>query len=989
MTTDENEEKLLLSVTLQNAQSILAARQRAEQELVQSKEALELKTKELAQSVTMMRATLESATDGILVTDESGKVTDYNGNFVEIWRVPREAMDSREHRQLLEVAGRQFKDSEGFRKRVNDIYASAPPGSYDLLELLDGRVIERYSRIQRISERNVGRVWSFRDITDRRRAEQALQKESEWLRVTLASIGDAVITTDAEGRVTSLNPMAQSLTGWTLQQVNGRTLNTIFCIINEQSREPAEDPATRALREGRIVGLANHTILIAKDGTERAIDDCAAPIRDDRENIIGVVLIFRDITEQRQDQERLRESEAELADFFENATIGLHWVGPEGTILRANRAELDLLGFSREEYIGHHIADFHVDQDVICDILKRLRAGERLVEFPAQLKCRNGSVKDVLIDSSSLWKNGKFVHTRCFTRDVTDRKKAEQERRQAEQTTRFLADASAALAQLTDYESTLQKVASLAVPVFADWCAVDILEADGSLQRLALAHIEPAKVELAQELQRLYPPLPSDSHGVMEVLRAGQPDWMAEISDSLLIESARDAEHLKLLRELGLKSYVCVPLRSRTKTFGALTFVTAESRRCYDVIDLKAAEDLADRAVIAIENASLLTTLKEADRRKDEFLAMLAHELRNPLAPIRNAVQILNLKGPAVRELQWAREVIDRQVQQMTRLVDDLLDVSRITRGRIELREERVDLATVVNSAVETSSPLIHRQGHELTVTIPPEPIYLEADLTRLSQVLMNLLTNAAKYTNPGGHIWLTGDRQGDHLLIRVTDTGIGIAADMLPHVFEMFKQVDRSLARSEGGLGIGLTLVRQLVEMHGGTVEAHSPGLGKGSEFVLRLPVVSEVEEKPQTAAKRKEATTAARCRILVVDDNQDSADSISILLRTMGHEVHTAYDGLEAVGAAAEFQPDVVLLDIGLPNLNGYDAARRIREQQGGPERMLIALTGWGQEQDRNQSKEAGFDHHLTKPIDFDDLRALLAASKIGHTEGRSAKR
>jgi signal transduction histidine kinase/CheY-like chemotaxis protein len=475
----------------------------------------------------------------------------------------------------------------------------------------------------------------------------------------------------------------------------------------------------------------------------------------------------------------------------------------------------------------------------------------------------------------------------------------------------------------------------------------------------------------------------------MKLLRSGQPAWAAQIPDSLLIELAQDEEHLRLLRALSLQSYLCVPLRLHTKGFGSFTFVTAESGRIYSTNDLRAAEDLAHRAVIAIENASLVLSLKESDQRKDEFLAMLAHELRNPLAPIRNATQILRVKGSALPELQWARDVIDRQVQQMTRLVDDLLDLSRINHGRIELRTEQVELATVVNSAVESSRPLIDKRGHALTVTIPPEPIHLEVDLTRLSQVLANLLNNASKYTEQGGCIWLTAERQNDQVVIRVRDTGIGISTELLPRVFEMFKQVDRSLERSEGGLGIGLTLVQRLVEMHGGTVEAHSLGLGKGSEFVLRLPLaVGDKKQQPPSVADRQNAAAPVSCRILVVDDNQDSADSIAILLRTMGNEVHAAHDGLEAVDAAAEFQPDIVLLDLGLPKLNGFDAARRIREQPGGQERVLIALTGWGQEEDRRRSQEAGFDHHLTKPIDFGVLRELLATRKISHAERRSAK-
>jgi PAS domain S-box-containing protein len=383
--------------------------------------------------------------------------------------------------------------------------------------------------------------------------------------------------------------------------------------------------------------------------------------------------------------------------------------------------------------------------------------------------------------------------------------------------------------------------------------------------------------------------------------------------------------------------------------------------------------------------------LQDADRRKDEFLAMLAHELRNPLAPIRNALQIFHAKGPPVPELQWARDVIDRQVRQMSRLVDDLLDVSRIGGGKIVLRKERVELAAVVSSAVEASRPLIEKWGHELTVTLPPEPVYLEADPTRLSQILVNLLNNAAKYTNQGGRVWLTAERQGDAVLIRVKDAGIGIPREMLPHIFEMFRQVDRTLERSQGGLGIGLTLVQRLVALHGGVVSAHSEGPGKGSEFTIRLPVAGEAGgQGPQGVADGDEQAVApAGCRILVVDDNRDAADTLAMLLRMMGHEVHTAHDGLEAVGSASVFQPDVVLLDIGLPKLNGYEVARRLREQPGGGEVILIALTGWGQEEDRRRSREVGFDHHLTKPVELDELQRLLAQTKPGAPNRRLTRR
>jgi len=374
------------------------------------------------------------------------------------------------------------------------------------------------------------------------------------------------------------------------------------------------------------------------------------------------------------------------------------------------------------------------------------------------------------------------------------------------------------------------------------------------------------------------------------------------------------------------------------------------------------------------------TALQEADRRKDEFLAMLAHELRNPLAPLRNAVHILATKAPPIREVQWVREVIDRQVQQMTRLVDDLLDVSRISRGKIDMRKERTDLIGVINYALEASKPLIDKWGHELTVRLTPGPVSLQGDPARLAQVLSNLLNNAAKYTEQGGKITVNVECEDRTAVIRIKDTGIGIPADMLPRIFDMFTQVDRSLERARGGLGIGLSLVQKLVELHGGTVTAFSPGPGQGSEFVVRLPLADDCppDDAAESVPAKAAAATAPRRRILVVDDNKDAADSLGMLLRIMGNDVEIAYDGLQAVNSAAEFRPQLVLMDIGLPKLNGYEAASRIREQPGGGDVMLVALTGWGQEEDRRRSQEAGFDRHMTKPVETAALEELLTALK-----------
>jgi len=369
--------------------------------------------------------------------------------------------------------------------------------------------------------------------------------------------------------------------------------------------------------------------------------------------------------------------------------------------------------------------------------------------------------------------------------------------------------------------------------------------------------------------------------------------------------------------------------------------------------------------------------LMEADTRKTEFLALLAHELRNPLGPIRHAVKILRARAPSPDELQWATSIIDRQTEHMTRLVEDLLDVSRITRGTIELRRERVDLATIVKAAVEASSALLERNRHQLKVTTPAQPVYVEGDLTRLTQVVANLLDNAAKYTDPGGKVWLSAEREGDSAVIRVKDSGIGIPAEVLPRIFDMFTQAGLPLERSQGGLGVGLALVERLVLLHGGTVSAYSAGAGQGSQFTIRLPL-AQAQKVP--AIERREPVlppSAKRCRVLVVDDNVDSVESLAMLLRMMGHEVETASDGASGLEKAAAFKPDVAILDIGLPKVNGYELAKQIREQQWSKNVTLVALTGWGQEQHRRRSEESGFNHHLTKPVEFDVLQEILAAA------------
>ena len=368
--------------------------------------------------------------------------------------------------------------------------------------------------------------------------------------------------------------------------------------------------------------------------------------------------------------------------------------------------------------------------------------------------------------------------------------------------------------------------------------------------------------------------------------------------------------------------------------------------------------------------------LREADRRKDEFLAMLAHELRNPLAPIANAAALLQLHADDRELIQRVGEVIQRQSRHMARMVDDLLDVARITRGEIKLKREAASLASIVAAAVETCRPAIDVRHHDLTIALPSEPVVLVADADRLVQVLSNLLANAAKYTEPEGRIWLTAERQDQTVVIAVRDTGAGIAPEMLPHIFDLFARGDHSLARSPGGLGIGLTLVRRIVQMHGGSVRVSSPGPGLGSEFEVRLPALPLPSTKT-TCAKDSPGSLNSGRRILVVDDNVDTAESLALFMRVLGHDAQVAYDGRSALETARAFQPEVALLDIGLPGMSGYELAPRLRNQPDLKDVLLIAITGYGSEEDRRRSRQAGFDHHLVKPVDPYDIQGLLTTT------------
>ncbi len=627
----------------------------------------------------------------------------------------------------------------------------------------------------------------------------------------------------------------------------------------------------------------------------------------------------------RRAEKALAQSEARYRRLFQEDLTGDFLATPDGRLLLCNRAFAQLFGLgSAEEARSAQVLELFPDKGVQESYLTALRTGGEIPVHERELERPDGQKLLVLERLAGQFDaGGALVQVQGYLLDITERKRAE--------------EARARLAAIV--ESSEDAIISTTL----DGTVVSWNRGAERLYGYAAAEV------VGQPLGLLLP-----------------PDRAAEVA--AVLERVQQGGHVEPYETVRIGKD-----GSRREVSVAVSPVLGVDGRVVGAAAI--VRDISERNRLLHQLRHQAEELAQADRRKDEFLATLAHELRNPLAPIRNAMHLLRRPALDATTREQARELMDRQVGQLTRLVDDLLDVSRISRGKIQLRKEPVDLAVVVRRAVEVTRPLIEAQEHELSLSLPTEPLALEADPVRLEQILVNLHTNAAKYTEPGGRIGLSAEREGSWVMVRVQDGGIGIAPEMLPRVFDLFIQVDSSRERSQGGLGIGLSLVRRLVEMHGGTVAAFSAGLGQGSEFVVRLPW------RPAVAARQGglhlEATqpTAPARKVLVVYDNRDAAESLALVLRLDGHEVHLAHDGPAALEAFEHQRPDVVFLDIGLPGLNGYQVARRLREQTASEELRLVALTGYGQAEDRRRSREAGFDLHLTKPVDPEQVAALLA--------------
>jgi PAS domain S-box-containing protein len=935
-----------------------------------------------------------------------------------------------------------------------------------------------------------------------RRAEREAHAARKSLETTLKSIGDAVISTDAGGRVRFMNPVAERLTGWLLADAAGRPLTEVFHIVNEQTREPVESSVEKVLYEGGVVGLANHTALVARDGSETPIEDSGAPIRGEGGRVTGVVLVFHDVGER-------RKAEAEqvlLAAIVESSSDAVIAKTLEGRITSWNDAAERMYGYAAEEALGRHIS-FIIPPELsgeLSEIMERLERGERIEHMETVRVPKNGARLDVSLTISPIRDpSGRLVGASTIARDITEQKRSEAEhvrlarqvehergrlnnllgnvpgivweawsepdessqrinfvsdyveqmlgytvdewlqtpnfwlqivhpddreraanesraifesraggasqfrwvakdrrvvhveaqtvvvldergepagmrgvtmdittRKATEERLAFLAAAGETLAASLDYGVTLERLARLSTQALADYCLVDLVGDDGEVRRVATAHRDPARDEEAQGLRR-FPPDTLRAEGVPRVLRTGKTLLVPRVTEEHLSELAQSAGHRRALESLGLKSYMTVPLVARERVIGALTFARSESERVYTTADVPFAEDIARRAALAIENARLYSRAQEVNRAKDEFLATLSHELRTPLTPILGWTHIIRSGRLAPDEAARGVIVIEKNSQSLSRLINDLLDMSSILSGKMMIERATVELSAVVREAVETVRPQAAARSVTLEVQtggLSPAPL-VSGDRTRLIQVFWNLLHNAVKFSAKGGRVRVRVGVKGGAARVEIEDDGQGIAPEFLPHVFERFRQADMATTRAHGGLGLGLALVKSFVEAHGGAVEVESAGEGRGSRFTVALPKL-ETEAAPRVSgdlhAGLVEPCTEESCHVLLIEDARDTLEMLRLVFEARGYTVTACASAEEALRVAETNRFDIIVSDIGLPRIDGYELIARLRQLPHLREAPALALTGYAAASDAEAALAAGFDAHVPKPVD-----------------------
>ncbi|HEX8144702.1 MAG TPA: PAS domain S-box protein [Pyrinomonadaceae bacterium] len=762
-----------------------------------------------------------------------------------------------------------------------------------------------------------------------------------WLTAIIESADDAIVTKTLEGIITSWNKGAERIFGYTAEEVIGKPV-TILIPADHQDEEPA---ILARLRAGKRIEHYE-TVRVRKDGTFVDISLTVSPIRSPDGRIIGASKIARDISERKRAEEALRQREEELTDFIENSAVGLHWVGPDGTILWANKAELELLGYTREEYIGHHISEFHADSEVIDDILGRLKRDETLHSYEARLRCKDGSLRHVLISSNVRRQNGEFHHTRCFTRDITERRLAEQALRQSEERFAKAFQASPLALTITSLKTSR------------------LLEVNETFSRMSGFTREEAVGRTTPELGLWV----RDSDREEEVAMVSERGGVRDLEYHFRLKDGTERVGLLSAERIEIGGEPC-----------ALTVIQ-------DITEQKRAE--AERDQVLEREKALRAKAEEASRLKDEFLATVSHELRTPLTSILGWAHMLRTGQFAGGDSAKALETIERNARAQSQLIDDLLDVSRIITGKLRLDIRVVDPNSFIEAAIEAVKPAAEAKGIRVQKIMDTGVVSVSGDPVRLQQVVWNLLSNAIKFTPKDGRVQIRLERVNSHVEIAVSDNGSGIAPEFLPHVFDRFRQADQRTTRQHGGMGLGLAIVRHLVELHGGTVRAESAGLGQGSTFTVLLPVAPVyqrmgMEERVHPAAR--DTLPSYECpdrldglRVLVVDDEPDTLELLKAGLGQCGAEVVTVRSAGEALEAMATVVPGVLISDIGMPDEDGYDLIRRVRQlpAESGGRVPAIALTAYARTEDRMQALKAGYQMHVPKPVELAELVAVVAS-------------
>lgn len=833
------------------------------------------------------------------------------------------------------------------------------------------------------------------DITERKQAEETLHQTLQKLNFHVENTPMAVVEWDHDFRVIRWSAGAERILGWKAEEILGKCLTEIPFVFEDDRESVAE--VCQRLVYGQEPHIFSDNRNYTKDGN---LVDCEwynSSLRDKSGRMISVLSLVLDVTERKQteqereqllERERIARSEAEAAQqqlttIFETSPVGLALLDAQQRFIAINEALAEINGLTREQHLGYSIPElFGQSEPKLVGVFDQIYTTGNpfispnfAVNVPGRSDRRPGYYNVYYLPTVN--SNHQVESVLIYVVDVTERVRLER----AQQ---FLSEASAVLASSLDYQTTLERVAQLTVPELADWCTVHIVEEDGTIDQIAIAHIDPAKLEWAHQLQDKYPLDPEAARGAALTLRTGQSDFVPEIPDDMLVQAAKDAEHLEILRQVGFSSVMTVPVRTQARIIGVISFISAESGRRYTFADLQLAEELAHRASLAIDNAQLYQLAQRdrakaeaANRVKDEFLAVLSHELRSPLNPILGWTKMLRSNRLNPTQTEQALETIERNATLQAQLIEDLLDVSRILQGKMTLTIAPVNLATTIEAALETVRLAAEAKHIELHTSFHPIAGRILGDSNRLQQIVWNLLSNAVKFTPSGGRVEVSLEQVGTEAQIQVKDTGKGITSEFLPHVFDYFRQEDGSTTRKFGGLGLGLAIVRQLVELHGGTAWAESPGQNLGATFIVRLPLNLIEQDDSSDSKQVEDAADLTDVRVLVVDDEADMRELASFILTQAGAQVTTATSAAEALLRLKQSVPDLLLCDVGMPEMDGYTLMRQIRAlpaEQGGNV-PAIALTAYAGEFNQQQALQAGFHYHLSKPVEPEDLVRTIA--------------